>query len=107
MARSKSPTGTKTDQKQDAVTNSTLGIPATQAAAPTVAQAESSRAESRRREVPRSDSRPHVLPFNLENEIRRRAYELSEQRGFSAGHETEDWLAAEREVLQRYRQQTA
>jgi len=107
MARSKSPTGTRTDQKPDVLTNSTPGVLATQAAAAAATQPESARADSRRREVPRPDSRPHVLPFNLENEIRRRAYELSEQRGFSAGHETEDWLAAEREVLQRYRQQTA
>ncbi len=45
--------------------------------------------------------------MNLEDEIRRRAYELSKQRGFEAGHETEDWLTAEREVLQRYRQHSA
>jgi hypothetical protein len=35
------------------------------------------------------------------DEIRRRAYLLSEQRGFEPGHETEDWLNAEREVLGR------
>jgi hypothetical protein len=57
--------------------------------------------------VVKTDSRPHVVPINLEDEIRRRAYELAERRGFSDGHETEDWLTAEREVLQRYRQQSA
>jgi hypothetical protein len=47
------------------------------------------------------------VPINLEDEIRRRAYELYEQRGGADGNETEDWFAAEREVRQRYHQQTA
>lgn len=63
--------------------------------------------ETRRLEVVKNDSRPNVLPINLEEEIRRRAYELSENRGFAAGHEAEDWLNAEQEVLLRYRQQSA
>lgn len=46
----------------------------------------------------------NVFPINLEDEIRRRAYEIFEQRGFMAGDEREDWLQAEREVLARYRQ---
>lgn len=43
-------------------------------------------------------------PINVDDEIRRRAYELSEARGFIPGHENDDWLVAEREVLARYRQ---
>jgi hypothetical protein len=46
-----------------------------------------------------------VVPINLEDEIRRRAYELYKQRGTGTGSEAEDWLAAEREVRQRYHQQ--
>ena len=38
---------------------------------------------------------------DLEAEIRRRAYELYEQRGYTPGHENEDWLVAEQEVLSR------
>ena len=38
---------------------------------------------------------------DLECEVRRRAYELYEQRGCTPGHEDEDWLVAEREVLAR------
>ena len=38
---------------------------------------------------------------DLESEIRRRAYELYEKRGYTPGHENEDWLVAEREVLSR------
>jgi len=63
--------------------------------------------ETRRLEVVKTDPRATVLPINMEEEIRRRAYELSERRGFSSGHETEDWLMAEREVRQRYHQHSA
>lgn len=40
----------------------------------------------------------HVL--NLEDEIRRRAYELYEQRGREDGRDLEDWLQAEEEIKQ-------
>ena len=43
-------------------------------------------------------------PTDLELEIRRRAYELYEQRGYTPGHENEDWLVAEQEVLARFDQ---
>ena len=46
------------------------------------------------------------VPGALEPEIRIRAYELYEQRGCTPGQEAEDWLAAEREVLERHTQQT-
>ena len=46
-----------------------------------------------------------VVPINMEDEIRRRAYELYEQRGYLPGHDYEDWFTAEREVLARYNQQ--
>jgi hypothetical protein len=37
----------------------------------------------------------------LQDQIRRRAYELYEQRGSSDGHEVSDWLQAESEVAQK------
>jgi len=37
---------------------------------------------------------------DLQEQIRRRAYELYEQRGQNHGHETDDWLQAESEVNQ-------
>jgi hypothetical protein len=43
---------------------------------------------------------PHA-PVRLadrEQRIAERAYLYAESRGFAAGHELEDWLAAEREV---------
>ncbi|HMC73863.1 MAG TPA: DUF2934 domain-containing protein [Terriglobales bacterium] len=42
-----------------------------------------------------------ISPFDLEEEIRRRAYELHTERGYVDGHEVEDWLQAEREVSER------
>jgi len=37
----------------------------------------------------------------LQEQIRRRAYELYEQRGEGRGHELDDWLQAESEVTQQ------
>jgi len=39
---------------------------------------------------------------NLEEEIRIRAYQLYEERGYLPGHEDEDWLVAEQEILSRH-----
>jgi hypothetical protein len=61
----------------------------------------------RKPSIVKNDGRTNVLPINLEDEIRRLAFLLAERRGFEPGHETEDWLMAEREVLQRYHQQSA
>ena len=48
---------------------------------------------------------PANVPVNLEEEIRRRAYELYLQRataGGESGNEDQDWLIAEREIRSRY-----
>jgi hypothetical protein len=37
----------------------------------------------------------------LQEQVRRRAYELYEQRGRDDGHELEDWLQAESEMTQQ------
>ena len=105
MARSKTTQGSK--QKDNAITNTTPAVPATQVVAAGTTQTEANRPETRKLEIVKTDSRTNVVPMNLEDEIRRRAYELSRQRGSESGSETEDWLTAEREVLQRYRQQSA
>ena len=49
--------------------------------------------------------RKNIVPINLEDEIRRRAYELWEQHGRVEGNENEHWLLAEREVRERYQSQ--
>jgi len=54
---------------------------------------------------PRKSGSPNLVPINLDDEIRRRAYELYQQRGTASGSEAEDWLTAEREIKQRYRKQ--
>jgi hypothetical protein len=53
-----------------------------------------------------AETKKNVVPINLEDEIRRRAYELFQERGGIPGSEHEDWVRAEHEVLARY-QQTA
>jgi Protein of unknown function (DUF2934) len=58
-------------------------------------------------EVRKTDTRKNVIPINLEDEIRRRAYELYQQRQPSAGSEVDDWFTAEREIMQRYHQHSA
>lgn len=81
-------------------------------AAPVVEQmAEPQKKEARKTvrkpEIVKTEPRTNLVPINLEDEIRRLAYLLSERRGFAPGHDAEDWLAAEREVRQRYHQQSA
>ena len=56
------------------------------------------------------DARKNIVPINVDDEIRRRAYELWEENGREPGHEEEHWLSAEREIKGRYtaqRQQSA
>jgi hypothetical protein len=77
-------------------------VPEVKAAAP-----ETKKFELHKNEQRQSDPRHKVVPINVDDEIRRRAYELSQQRAQSTGSPAEDWLAAEREVMQRYRQQRA
>lgn len=40
-------------------------------------------------------------PQNLEEQIRRRAYELYEAQGRQDGHDLDDWLRAEEQVTQK------
>ena len=57
--------------------------------------------------IVKTEARANLVPINVEQEVRRLAYLISERRGFAPGHEAEDWLAAEREVRQRYHQYSA
>lgn len=56
-----------------------------------------------------SSVRPPVLVMQgnagLEEEIRRRAYEIYLARNGSPGDERQDWLIAEREIRSRHQQQ--
>ena len=118
MSRSKFPKkhpGTEefASSSTTAVSNPGSGSPETFAAQPTASetiQAMMKNTTPRKPREPQSvkaESRSNLVPINLEDEIRRLAYLLSERRGFEPGHETEDWVSAEREVRQRYHQQSA
>jgi len=50
---------------------------------------------------PKSDEPTVLIP--IDQQIRRRAYELYEQRGRTNGHDLDDWLQAEREIKARRR----
>jgi len=73
----------------------------------TEASKTATRKTARKPEIVKTEPRANLVPINLEDEIRRLAYLLSERRGFEPGHDAEDWLAAEREVRQRYHQHSA
>ena len=90
-----------------ATTNQTLAEKSavTQASQPELPKPQSKK--TRKPEIVKTDSRSNLVPINMDDEIRRLAYLLSERRGFEPGHETEDWLAAEHEVNQRYHQHSA
>jgi hypothetical protein len=120
MARTRSTSGGKSNRtnKEQTGASSPASVPdVNAAAAPEVApmgitpesKVPQSRVatEPKRFELRKSEPRKNVFPINLEDEIRRRAYELYQQRGAGSGGEAEDWLAAEREVMQRYHQQSA
>jgi len=122
MARAKSTSGGKTTTHKEQTSTSTpasvldvqkpdLQKPDLQKdVQPVAAETAAVRAEAKVAPEPRKKlevvkTERRVVPINLEDEIRRRAYELYQQRGNAPGSEAEDWLAAEREVRQRYHQQ--
>lgn len=43
----------------------------------------------------------HIAAEELQENIRRRAYELYEQRGSEHGRDLDDWIAAEKEIVVR------
>jgi hypothetical protein len=50
------------------------------------------------KEVPHTKLAESAETPNIEEEIRKRAYELFEARGGEDGHELDDWLRAEEEI---------
>ena len=47
------------------------------------------------------NEKPLEHSLDHQEQVRRRAYELYEQRGKESGHDLEDWLQAESEFVQR------
>jgi len=121
MAKPRFPKKT-TDVKEAVSTNTTAPTAETKIATPEATAATPLAAETTKKTQPKTngtrksarmpengkaDSRSNLVPINLDDEIRELAYLFSERRGFEPGHESEDWLAAEHEVRQRYHQLSA
>lgn len=104
MARSKFPKKTNREAGSPPIESASTNLTAAEQNTGGIPQPEL-KTSSRRPTIVKTDTRASVVPINLDEEIRRLAYLMSERRGFEPGHETEDWLAAENEVRQRYRQQ--
>lgn len=104
MARSKFPKKTTSEAGATPVEGVSTSLTAAEKNTPAITQPET-KTSSRKPTIVKTDPRASVIPINVDEEIRRLAYLRSERRGFEPGHETEDWLAAESEVRQRYRQQ--
>jgi hypothetical protein len=61
-------------------------------------------AEKLEREVVQSEeTRPQPLNGPSLEEIQRRAYEIHIDRGGPHGHDLDDWLQAERELMEKYK----
>jgi hypothetical protein len=104
MAKPKFPKKTNSDVSIPPAEGSSANLTAAEKSTPEITPTEP-KTSSRRPTIVKTDTRASVVPINVDEEIRRLAYLISERRGFEPGHETEDWLAAENEVRQRYRQQ--
>lgn len=59
------------------------------------------RRDNGRKAVSAVRNEPAKLPGSIEEQIRRRAYELYEQRGREDGSDLEDWYRAEAEIAQK------
>ena len=61
-------------------------------------------AENADRELAQSEeTRPQTLNSPRLEEIQRRAYEIHIDRGGPHGHDLDDWLQAERELMEKYK----
>lgn len=94
-------------QNGEAAVAPVQGAPASVATDVTETVAAEPQKSVRKPSIVKNENRANVLPINMEDEVRRLAYLMAERRGFEPGHEHEDWLAAEREIRQRYQQQSA
>ena len=54
--------------------------------------------------TPARARKPTTETLSIEEQIRRRAYELYVQRGNQSGSELDDWIQAEEEILQAQEQ---
>ncbi len=106
MAKAKFPKKTSTDAALAPAQTATATLPPVETAAVEQTKPEPTKA-SQKPSIVRTEVRANLVPINVDEEIRRLAYLLSERRGFEPGHEAEDWITAEKEVRQRYHQRSA
>jgi len=93
MAKAKTP---RTTTKKQTETSTDTNLTTMPQAAPSMTVA-----------APEYKKHAAPIPINVEEEIRRRAYELYVERGCTPGQDHSDWVEAEREVMARYTQQSA
>jgi len=105
MAKPKNPKKTNRETSVTPVQAASTTLPASETN-PSETETQPKRS-ARKPSIVRTEPRANLLPINLDDEIRQLAYLMSERRGFEPGHETEDWLAAEHEVRERYHQHSA
>ncbi|HJY92648.1 MAG TPA: DUF2934 domain-containing protein [Candidatus Acidoferrum sp.] len=48
-----------------------------------------------------TETRATESPVDIQEQVRRRAFDLYEQRGREDGHDLDDWLQAESELVQK------
>ena len=48
-----------------------------------------------------TETRATESPVDIQEQVRRRAFDLYEQRGREDGHDLDDWLLAESELVQK------
>lgn len=70
---------------------------------PTEAQIRAEDLEQNDTRIGQQQEAPEGQDPERESRIREAAYARSERRGFTPGHEEEDWLEAERDLAQRNR----
>jgi hypothetical protein len=111
MAKARTPRQTSpATSREDASVNSRDTVSSRPAETSSPTSRENSTVTSIDRKVttePRDAKKSSGHKGNVEEEIRRRAYELFEHRGKQHGYEQEDWARAEAEVLARYANRTA
>lgn len=109
MAKAKTPRTPRSKQVSEPANNNVTVMSDGTAAAPALASETKSPEVAKSPEVKKPEPKKMAppIPINLDEEIRRRAYEIFQQRGNTPGNEQDDWMVAEREVLARYQQQRA
>lgn len=66
------------------------------------ARSPKTKAENKVLRMPENGDNGAFTPAELESEIRLRAYEIYEQRGYTNGRADQDWFEAEQQILAQH-----